>query len=649
MPRSEGIHIKHNAGSQRLAATLAGVDLDYRFCLVVAAAISLALTGGSQLELLVAALALLRTVWVRSRTGGPTPGAGPAKCTEAPPQQEPRVAPTQHHCGGDGHSPRAGDPFAVVVGGDNRPRPPRVTIRGASTLPHASRPQGVRGHDSRLNAIYQKYVETIMAHGHARQWQKALEVLTEMRQLSIEPNVSCFTALISACDKGKQPEKALELFDTMQKEGVQPNVVTYNALISACSNGKMPERAQEKFTEMQERGLTPNVVTYTSLIQAYWQSDHPQRAWEVFDAMKEAGEKPNIITFSRLLLVAQNCQDPEKCLCVFAEMERAGVAPSMPAYNTLQGCWRSQPLSRALKAIRIMQNNGEPPSKSAVSLVMSACDQGTLVKDEVLSTTAAHNPFAEMLQKGLAPDVVSYAGVIGACEKGRMPKKGLHRFQEMLDRGVSPDITCFNCAIRCCEQLGLAQKAMEVFGKMNEQQVIPDVDTYASLISVDGNGCTLVLDYFKEMQDRATCHAYNTAISACGRLRRRNGRTGVCIGMALDLFRNMKEAKVVPDAITYNALITVCDKRVCPWHAEEVFREMEANGPTPDVIAYNGLISCWAKSKKAETAMQLLEEMQSKGVVPNATTYSMLARACEKTGDNANMHEFKEKEAKCAC
>merc|ERR1719291_1579060 len=117
--------------------------------------------------------------------------------------------------------------------------------------------------------------------------------------------------------------------------------------------------------------------------------------------------------------------------------------------------------------------------------------------------------------------------------------------------------------------------------------------------------------------------------------------------MALDLFRSMKEAEVLPDAFTYNALISACEKRLWPERAEELFREMEANGPEPDVIAYTALISCWAKSKKPEKAMQLLEEMQSKGVSPNAITYSTLAWACEKSGDVAKIQEFKAKEAEC--
>merc|ERR1740138_322374 len=150
------------------------------------------------------------------------------------------------------------------------------------------------------------------------------------------------------------------------------------------------------------------------------------------------------------------------------------------------------------------------------------------------------------------------------------------------------------------------------------------------------------------MQDKGltpTCHVYNTAISACSHLKRKNGKNGVCIGLALDLFRSMKEAKVVPDAFTYNALFTACEKRLWPDRAEELFREMEANGPEPDVIAYTALMSCWAKSKRPERAIQLLEEMQSKGLTPNAVTYSTLAWACERAGDEGQRRKFREEQA----
>ena len=64
-----------------------------------------------------------------------------------------------------------------------------------------------------------------------------------MNRQGMVRDVIIYSALISACEKGKQPERALELFEAMKRQGVVPDVITYNALISACEKGKQPERA----------------------------------------------------------------------------------------------------------------------------------------------------------------------------------------------------------------------------------------------------------------------------------------------------------------------------------------------------------------------------------------------------------------------
>ncbi|CAK0911634.1 unnamed protein product [Prorocentrum cordatum] len=114
-------------------------------------------------------------------------------------------------------------------------------------------------------------------------------------------------------------------------------------------------------------------------------------------------------------------------------------------------------------------------------------------------------------------------------------------------------------------------------------------------------------------------YAYDGAIPALGNAKRGRG--------ALDLFSSMKDAKVVPDVLTYTVILGASEKRVRP--------DMEASGPL--YFPRIALISCWGKSKTPERDMRLLNEMQSKGWAPNAVTYSTLTRACERFGDRVNM------------
>ena len=45
------------------------------------------------------------------------------------------------------------------------------------------------------------------------------------------PNVITYSAVISACEKGKQPERLLEVLETMQRQGMVPDIITYNSMI----------------------------------------------------------------------------------------------------------------------------------------------------------------------------------------------------------------------------------------------------------------------------------------------------------------------------------------------------------------------------------------------------------------------------------
>ena len=57
---------------------------------------------------------------------------------------------------------------------------------------------------------------------------------------------------------------------------------------------------------------------------------------------------------------------------------------------------------------------------------------------------------------------------------------------------------------------------------------------------------------------------------------------------------------------------------------------MQRHGVVPNVITYNALISACEKGKQPERALGVLEAMQQQGLEPNAITYNALISSCEK-------------------
>ena len=79
---------------------------------------------------------------------------------------------------------------------------------------------------------------------------------------------------------------------------------------------------------------------------------------------------------------------------------------------------------------------------------------------------------------------------------------------------------------------------------------------------------------------------------------------------ALQLFHSMQRHGVVPDVITYSALISACEKGNEPDRALKLFEAMKQQGIVPDVIIYNALISACEKGQQPERALELFEAMK---------------------------------------
>ena len=70
---------------------------------------------------------------------------------------------------------------------------------------------------------------------------------------------------------------------------------------------------------------------------------------------------------------------------------------------------------------------------------------------------------------------------------------------------------------------------------------------------------------------------------------------------------------MVPNVITYNSLISTCEKGKQPERALELLEAMQRQGVLPDVITYSGLISTSEKGKQPERVVEkAVERMVSR-------------------------------------
>jgi len=171
----------------------------------------------------------------------------------------------------------------------------------------------------------------------------ALELLSQMREKKIKPNVFTYNAAIAALAKssrrnmksksGEDEEqlwcRALQLFEDMREAGLEPDAFTYTSVIDACGNGGRWQEALDLIEIMQQSGpkLRPSKVSFTAAITACAKSGKSEQAVKLFSDMQSAGIMPDRVSYNALMSSLLTGEKPELAFDVWNEMCGKANAP----------------------------------------------------------------------------------------------------------------------------------------------------------------------------------------------------------------------------------------------------------------------------------------------------------------------------------
>ena len=96
------------------------------------------------------------------------------------------------------------------------------------------------------------------------------------------------------------------------------------------------------------------------------------------------------------------------------------------------------------------------------------------------------------------------------------------------------------------------------------------------------------------------------------------------IAYAKRVLRSLMDAGILPDVVTYNAMVSTCEKAQNLEAAQDYFNEMKWEGLTPNVVTYSAMVSTCEKAQNLEAAQDYFNEMKREGLTPNVVTYSAM-------------------------
>ncbi|KAE9619917.1 putative tetratricopeptide-like helical domain-containing protein [Lupinus albus] len=223
----------------------------------------------------------------------------------------------------------------IVVGGVCQSSGVQLLIEMFSVSGRYDIAQFVIGRAGRKVSYYNMLMRTMCKRGD---YERAGDLVKEMKRSCCEPNISTYNLLVSClCKNGKFGE-ACQILETMEKDHGVPDASTFNVVINLlCKDGQF-DLVLKLLDKMTLKGVEPLISTHASVIKSYFESGKYDEAhrYVVDSADKRSySSNANYSLLASLHLQAGNVLFSQKILY---EMMDKGLKPNFPVYMKIKKC-----------------------------------------------------------------------------------------------------------------------------------------------------------------------------------------------------------------------------------------------------------------------------------------------------------------------
>lgn len=388
---------------------------------------------------------------------------------------------------------------------------------------------GLYGHVVRLGFDCDLYVNNAVIHMlvSCGELDDAHQVFDE----SCVRDLVTWNSIIGGYVKCGRPWEAVRLFRRMVDEGVKPDEVTMIGMVSCCAQVESLNLGVRFHRYVDENEVKMTITLCNALMDMYVKCGDMVTAERLFDKMI----KKTIVSWTIMISGYGKHGRMDDARKLFDEMPDNDVVPC----NALIGGYiQAERFKEALAMLHEMRSMNINPDEVTMVYFLSACSQlgalnlgiwihryikkhklsitvslgtalvdmyakcGNIAKarqmfDEVpsrnsLTWTAiivglanhgnshdAISYFREMISVGLAPDEVTFLGVLSACCHGGLVHEGRELFTLMTSKfNVSPKCKHYACMVDLLGRAGLLEEAEELIKSMS---IKPDDRVWGAL------------------------------------------------------------------------------------------------------------------------------------------------------------------------
>ncbi|KAH7288958.1 hypothetical protein KP509_31G051800 [Ceratopteris richardii] len=491
----------------------------------------------------------------------------------------------------------------------------------------------------------------ISAYARCGQGRTALEMYNQMQQAQLGLHVHTFVNLLKVCGSLRNLECGRKLHDDAVKRKYDADVFLASTLVSMYGKCGSLTDAETVFGAM----LHCNVVSWNAMLASYVENDSEKTALRLYRQMKEESVTPNHLTFVLALqacggLAEKDCIEDFPCgskesialvdigRALHADARRRSLALDPFVESTLLSMYKkcgsfveveslfSSTLEHnvvswnvmlaayveqgyedvALQLYKRMHEQGIDPDHQTLMVALLACcnvSERELAKSlgmqsiKVVSHQLCQALHYDACRSGFASDVILGSMFINVYGKCGAVVDAENVFGELF----SHDVAAWNAMLSVYAEQAQEEKALKLYRQMCEENVRFDELTLAAVLKACG--------HFAEKDEAAYCEYSPKSIA-------------LEIGTSLHSIAINQGFHLV--TVVANTLISMYGKCKCLTYAEAVFDKLVV----PDVVSWNAIISASVDQENFESALQLFGEMSKNSVPPDRLTISIALQAC---------------------
>ncbi|GFQ03913.1 pentatricopeptide repeat-containing protein at4g30825 chloroplastic [Phtheirospermum japonicum] len=377
----------------------------------------------------------------------------------------------------------------------------------------------------------------------------ALKVLSEKQWDDPMFENNLYHLLICSCKDLGRLANAVKIFTCMPKPA-EPNLNIFCTMIDIYSKMNMFLEAEKLYIDLQTSGVKLDMIAFSVVVRMYVKSRSFNKACTVLDVIDKQNIVPDVYLLRDILRVYQRCGMDEKLADLYYKVLKNGEIWDKEMYNcVINCCARALPVDELSRLFDEMLNRGFAPNTVTFNVMLNAYGKSRLFEK-------AKSVFWMAKKRGLI-DVISYNTIIAAYGKNKYLKNMSAAVRKMQFDGFSVSVETYNCMLDAYGKEGEMDKFKSILQRMKASNCSSDHYTYNILINIYGEQGWIdevggVLTELKECGMGLDLCSYNTLIKAYG--------IAGMVEDAVALVKEMRDHGVEPDRITYTNLINALRK-----------------------------------------------------------------------------------------